>query len=73
MVRWDRSINQVWIFGQRVHHGAVGVLLIATAMSQRTLCASPLGRAGVAAAMAAGIVLCVDDLHDAPVWFKPGL
>lgn len=27
MIRWDRQQQQVWFCRQRIHHGAVGVIL----------------------------------------------
>ena len=29
-VRYDRSLQQVWVLNQRLHHGAVGIIVIAT-------------------------------------------
>jgi hypothetical protein len=49
---------RVWICGQRVHHGAVGVIAAAA-------CAATRHPAGIAIAAA----LVVHDAHDLPIWF----
>lgn len=49
---------RVWIVGQRVHHGSVGVVL----------CASLLSRRARALALV-GLILAAHDAHDWRVWF----
>lgn len=51
---------RVWIAGQRVHHGATGVALLA---------AAALTRRQRAFAATLGLVLAAHDRHDWKVWF----
>jgi hypothetical protein len=50
---------QCWCVGLRVHHGAVGCVLVAAGIKAR----SPL-------LLAAGTMLALHDRADAPVWFR---
>lgn len=29
MVKYDRELQRVWVFNQRMHHGATGIALVA--------------------------------------------
>ena len=49
---------RVWVFGQRIHHGAVGIVVAA-------VCAAARRPAGLALAAA----LVADDAHDWSCWF----
>lgn len=49
-----------WLFGQRVHHGAAGCLLLLMAL-----------RSDRARSLAAvGLMLCLHDRADVRVWFR---
>ncbi len=71
---YDPLHHRVWIFGQRCHHGATGLLVAAIAC--RGLLHSPRPSAGRVArkpsilALAAGGVLMLHDWKDRSMWFK---
>jgi hypothetical protein len=49
--------RRVWVFGQRVHHGATGCALIAAGVSARSL-----------SLVAVGVALVIHDRRDWRVW-----
>ena len=63
-LHYDAARRRLWIYGQRCHHGATGVLMAAAGVALK----SPPG----VALMAAGSVLMLHDWHDRSIWFQPG-
>src|SRR4051794_30389642 len=66
----DHERRRMWLFGQRCHHGAGGVVMAATGLT--CLAAGRLGGTHVAALAVTGAALMAHDWHDRAVWFQPG-
>lgn len=69
-VYYDSAQRRVWIYGQRCHHGATGVLLATTGIAG--LIAARMRAPGLAALLATGSVLMVHDWKDRSLWFARG-
>ena len=67
-VHYDAVKRRVWIYGQRCHHGATGVLLAAAGAGLAALKAPP----AAAVLLAAGSALILHDWHDRSLWFERG-
>jgi hypothetical protein len=68
LVEYDSLHRRVWIFGQRLHHGATGALVAAGAALTLLVDPAPLP----VVALAAGGALMLHDWKDRSIWFKPG-
>jgi hypothetical protein len=64
-IEYDALRHRLWIFGQRCHHGATGILVAVAGM----VIAGP--RSRVALALTGG-VLIVHDWKDHSIWFERG-
>jgi hypothetical protein len=60
----------VWLFGQRCHHGATGVVLTAAAVGG--LVAARLSPQATVALAATGSLLMAHDWKDRGIWFERG-
>jgi hypothetical protein len=69
-VLYDAARRRLWIFGQRCHHGAGGVL-VAAAGCLGLLGVAPARRPAVVA-LAAGGVMIAHDWKDRSFWFERG-
>lgn len=67
---YDAERRRLWLFGQRCHHGATGVLLAGVAVAG--LGANRLKSAGVVTLAATGSVLMMHDWKDRQIWFERG-
>jgi hypothetical protein len=67
-VYYDAARRRLWIYGQRCHHGATGVLLAAGGAVGMATARTP----SLAALIAAGTVLMAHDWHDRALWFQRG-
>jgi hypothetical protein len=66
----DHERRRMWLFGQRCHHGAGGVLVAAAGLT--ALAAGRLGGTRFAALAVTGAALMAHDWHDRALWFAPG-
>ena len=60
-LHYDAARRRLWIYGQRLHHGATGALLAGAGAAAKS-----------SALIAAGAALMAHDWHDRSLWFKPG-
>ncbi len=60
-LHYDAARRRLWIYGQRCHHGATGVLMAAAGTF-----------VGTPALLATGAVLMAHDRHDWKLWFQRG-
>jgi hypothetical protein len=68
---YDAERRRLWLFGQRCHHGATGVLLTGVAVAG--LGANRLKSASLVVTLAAtGSVLMLHDWKDRQIWFERG-
>ena len=69
-VHYDAARRRLWIYGQRCHHGATGVVLAGAGCLG--LAAAKLRAPGLVALFATGSVLMVHDWKDRSIWFQRG-
>jgi hypothetical protein len=69
-IEYDAARRRVWLFGQRCHHGATGVVLTAAAVGG--LAAARLSPPVTVVLAATGSVLMVHDWKDRGMWFERG-
>ncbi len=67
---YDAARRRLWIFGQRCHHGATGVVMAAAACLG--LLGEPHARRPAVIVLAAGGVMIVHDWKDRTIWFERG-
>lgn len=67
-LHYDAAHRRVWIYGQRCHHGATGLVLAAAG----TLALASVKAPASVALMAAGSVMMVHDWKDRSKWFERG-
>jgi hypothetical protein len=60
-LHYDAARRRLWIYGQRLHHGATGALLAGAGAAVQS-----------SALIAAGAALMAHDWQDRSLWFKPG-
>ena len=70
-VEYDALRHRLWIFGQRCHHGAAGMIAAACACAGLIAEPSHTVRPAVVA-LAAGGVLMLHDWKDRSIWFERG-
>jgi hypothetical protein len=69
-IEYDAARRRLWVFGQRCHHGATGVLL--TGAAAAGLAAARLSPPLTVALAATGSLLMVHDWKDRGMWFERG-
>lgn len=69
-IEYDAARRRLWVFGQRCHHGATGVLL--TSAAAAGLAAARLSPPVTVALAATGSLLMVHDWKDRGMWFERG-
>lgn len=69
-VHYDAVRHRVWLFGQRLHHGATGTMLAAAALGG--LAARRLTPRGTFTLAATGSLLMAHDWKDRSMWFERG-
>jgi hypothetical protein len=67
-LHYDTARRRLWVYGQRCHHGATGVLLAAAG----TVVLATVKAPASVALLAAGSVLMVHDWKDRSIWFQRG-
>jgi hypothetical protein len=70
LVGFDPQLRRLWVGGQRLHHGATGIALAATALAQ--LLVSPRSARRRLPWFLAGGALVAHDWKDRGVWFRRG-
>ena len=70
LVRIDLERRRLWIGGQRVHHGATGIVLAAAGIAG--LAARRMTRRGGLEWTLLGTALIAHDWHDRGDWFRRG-
>jgi hypothetical protein len=70
LLGYDPALRRVWIGGQRLHHGATGIALAATALTQLVVRHHP-ARRKLPWMLAAGAMVA-HDWKDRSVWFRRG-
>ena len=66
-LHYDAARRRLWIYGQRCHHGATGVMLAAAGTMAAAVRVS-----SAPALVAAGTLLMAHDWHDRTLWFERG-
>ena len=69
-IEYDAVRRRLWLFGQRCHHGATGVVLAGVALTG--LFSARARPRGLGALAATGGLLMVHDWKDRSLWFEPG-
>lgn len=79
LVEYDVLHRRLWIFGQRLHHGATGTLVAAAACavlitgpSHVVLKTHASPRSILALAAAGGALMMAHDWKDRAIWFERG-
>ncbi len=76
LVEYDSIKRRLWIFGQRLHHGATGSLVAGLAfvglLAEGPGQASRRDLSSMVAAAAAGCALMAHDWKDHALWFERG-
>lgn len=72
LVEYDAMRRRLWIFGQRCHHGAAGVLVAGLACFGLVADPAAPARTTSVVALAAGGLLMIHDRKDLPFWFELG-
>jgi hypothetical protein len=69
-IKYDAARRRLWLFGQRCHHGAGGVVL--TAAGAVLLAGRVLAPHAFLPLAATGAVLIAHDWKDRTIWFQRG-
>lgn len=70
IVGYDPELRRVWIGGQRLHHGATGIVFVGAGLARILIRRSAPAR-GLAWTLAGGAMIA-HDWKDRSVWFRRG-